>query len=259
MTIGIDAVDLLAARVAPGTIATITSTLRRTRSAARSSKRSVFPSALRHSTARFTPSTYPSSRRLCCKSVEENGPVEGPGDRTPIRHTFPACCASATNGAARSIAPVPATNARRSINGFPRDGATRSGPMEPSSQAGRESSRGSRTAESKRDARSEEPRHIATFCEPGVREGERRVHGGAFLTSRWKPRRVRSTATCSSLMTRHLARRTRNDTRLVGAELSYRSEEREDHGRLGSRYRSRSWAGSMRSFKSIFTRRRLFR
>ena len=52
MTIGIDAVDFLAAMVAAGLAATITSTLRRTSSAARSPNRSGFPSASRHSMAR---------------------------------------------------------------------------------------------------------------------------------------------------------------------------------------------------------------
>jgi hypothetical protein len=68
MTIGIDAVDRLAAKVAAGLAATITSTFRRTSSAARSPNRSVFPSASRHSMVRFSPSTYPTSRRLCRKS-----------------------------------------------------------------------------------------------------------------------------------------------------------------------------------------------
>ena len=118
MTIGIDAVDFLAARVAAGTIATITSTLRRTSSAARLSNRSVFPSASRHSMARFSPSRYPRSRRLCRKSAGKPVPAEGPGARTPIRHSFP-LCASAPSGAARRPAEAMARKTRRSITGSP--------------------------------------------------------------------------------------------------------------------------------------------
>jgi hypothetical protein len=76
MTIGIDAVDRLAAKVAAGLAATITSTFRRTSSAARSPNRSVFPSASRHSMVRFSPSTYPTSRRLCRKSSGVPTPPE---------------------------------------------------------------------------------------------------------------------------------------------------------------------------------------
>src|SRR6266568_4289956 len=43
--------------------------------------------------ARFSPSTYPSSLRLCRKSSEEPVLVGGPGERTPIRGIFPARCA----------------------------------------------------------------------------------------------------------------------------------------------------------------------
>ena len=63
MTIGIVEVASLTARVTVGPAETMTSTLRRTSSAAISLRRSSFPSAERHSMIMFLPSTYPSSRR----------------------------------------------------------------------------------------------------------------------------------------------------------------------------------------------------
>ena len=63
MTMGIVAVASLAGRVAAGPPETITSTLRRTSSAASAGTRSSFPSAYRDSMTMFFPSTYPSSRR----------------------------------------------------------------------------------------------------------------------------------------------------------------------------------------------------
>jgi hypothetical protein len=65
----------------------------------------------------FWPSTHPSSRSLCRNASSRGGLSEGDVKlRKPIRGTFPACCASAASGAARSTAPVPARNVRRSIS-----------------------------------------------------------------------------------------------------------------------------------------------
>ena len=64
MTIGMLLVAFFAASAADPAGATITSTLRRTRSAASSGNRSTFPSAHRYSMTRFCPSTQPSSRSL---------------------------------------------------------------------------------------------------------------------------------------------------------------------------------------------------
>ncbi len=97
MTMGIVEVASLAARVAVGPAVTMTSTLRRTSSAASAGRRSSFPSADRHSMTMFFPSTYPSSRRPCrnasmrAELAEREAPV-----RYPIRGIFAGCCASAT-------------------------------------------------------------------------------------------------------------------------------------------------------------------
>ena len=63
MTIGIVEVACLATRVAGPPPVTMTSTLRRTSSAASTGRRSYFPSACRYSMTMFFSSTYPSSRR----------------------------------------------------------------------------------------------------------------------------------------------------------------------------------------------------
>ena len=55
---------------------TMTSTLRRTSSAASAGRRSSFPSADRHSMTMFFPSTYPSSRRPCRNASVRAGEVE---------------------------------------------------------------------------------------------------------------------------------------------------------------------------------------
>src|SRR5213595_2696236 len=62
MTMGMLLVAFFAASAADPAGATITSTLRRTNSAARSGSRSTFPSAHRYSMMRFWPSTQPSSQ-----------------------------------------------------------------------------------------------------------------------------------------------------------------------------------------------------
>ena len=65
MTMGIVSSLPWLAWVDVGPAVTMTSTLRRTSSAASARRRSGFPSAHRHSMTTFFPSTYPSSRRPC--------------------------------------------------------------------------------------------------------------------------------------------------------------------------------------------------
>ena len=96
MTMGIVTVASLARRVDIEPPVTITSTLRRTSSAASAGTRSSFPSAYRCSMTMFFPSTYPSSRRPCRNASMRAALAEGEaGVRNPIRGTFFDCCASA--------------------------------------------------------------------------------------------------------------------------------------------------------------------
>ena len=91
ITIGIVTVASLAARVDLAPPVTMTSTLRRTKSAARARCRCSFPSESRHSMTMFFPSTYPSSRSPCRNaSTRAWAPP-----RYPIRGIFVGCCASA--------------------------------------------------------------------------------------------------------------------------------------------------------------------
>ncbi len=96
VTMEIVTVACLAARVAAGPLVTMTSTLRRTSSAARPRSRSALPSANRHSITMFFPSTYPSSRRPCRNASIRTAIVEGESLlRYPTRGTFTGCCALA--------------------------------------------------------------------------------------------------------------------------------------------------------------------
>jgi len=95
----------LAARIAGVAEETITSTLRRTRSATKPDKRSNFPSAHRYSITTFSPSTYPKSRSPCTNAWARCPVVAGdPGSTKPIRGTFFGCCASAVTATAISTA-----------------------------------------------------------------------------------------------------------------------------------------------------------
>src|SRR5262245_46486302 len=105
MTMGIAAVACLKNRVDTGPAETITSTLRRTSSAASAGRRSGFPSAYRHSMTMLFPSTYPRSRRPCRNASLRAGLVVGKlATRYPIRGTFVGCCAAADAQSARSMA-----------------------------------------------------------------------------------------------------------------------------------------------------------
>ena len=96
MTMGIVEVASLAARVTVGPVVTMTSTLRRTSSAASVGRRSGFSSACRYSMTMFLPSSYPSSRRPCRNASVRAATAEGEVVfRYPIRGIFVGCCASA--------------------------------------------------------------------------------------------------------------------------------------------------------------------
>src|SRR5688500_11643399 len=96
MTIGIIEVASLAGRVVVGPVVTMTSTLRRTSSAASAGSRSSFPSAYRHSTTMFFLSTYPSSRKPCRNASMRSAIAEKVAVfRCPIRGIFAGCCAQA--------------------------------------------------------------------------------------------------------------------------------------------------------------------
>lgn len=85
--------------------------------AARSGSRSSLPSAHRNTKTTLCLSTYPRSASACknpCRA-RETGTAAGVRSRKPIRGMAFADCPSATSGAARSTAPVPARNVRRSI------------------------------------------------------------------------------------------------------------------------------------------------
>src|SRR5262249_15039414 len=107
MTIGILEVASLTARVADGPPAMMTSTLRRTSSAAISLSRSSFPSAYRDSMTMFFPSAYPSSRNPCRNASMRATLAESePVPRYPIRGTFFGCCSSAMTATARSTTAI---------------------------------------------------------------------------------------------------------------------------------------------------------
>ena len=105
ITMGIVVVALLAANAAPVPATTIRSTLRRTRSAASSGRRSGFCSANRYSMAIFFPSIHPSLVNSCLNASTRTAvPEVVLASRKPMRRTFPDCCASAGTQSAKSIA-----------------------------------------------------------------------------------------------------------------------------------------------------------
>src|SRR4030095_7735747 len=96
ITMGIVTVASLAARAAGGPAETMTSTLRRTSSAASAGRRSSFPSAYRHSMTMFFPSTSPSSRRPSRNASNRTELFAwDTAARKPILGIFGGCCASA--------------------------------------------------------------------------------------------------------------------------------------------------------------------
>jgi hypothetical protein len=97
----------------------MTLTRNRTSSTASAGSNSSFPSEYRYSIAKSRPSTYPRSRRPCLNASirRASSPGKRVNDRTPILHTFPACCAPAASGAARTPASEVSRKRRRSMTG----------------------------------------------------------------------------------------------------------------------------------------------
>ena len=112
ITMGIVLVAFFAANGVGPPETTIRSTLRRTRSAARSGSRPGFPSANRYSTLIFFPSIQPrllsSCRNASTRTVLPAALLES---RKPMRKIFSVCCASTTaphraNATARATSPT---------------------------------------------------------------------------------------------------------------------------------------------------------
>ena len=104
ITMGMVVVALLAANTDTPAIATIRSTLRRTRSAASSFRRSApLFSAKRYSKVIFFPSIQPSLR-ISCRNASKSPAIPEAMllSRKPMRKTFPVCCASAGTQSAKS-------------------------------------------------------------------------------------------------------------------------------------------------------------
>src|ERR671936_149352 len=83
---------------------TITSTLRRTTSAASSGSRSICPSADRNSNRMFCPSIYPRSRSPCRNSRQNSSGLMLPITSAPIVGAF-GCCVRAESGHAAAAPP----------------------------------------------------------------------------------------------------------------------------------------------------------
>ena len=96
ITMGMVVVALLAANAAGVPETTIRSTLRRTKSAASSGRRSGFCSANRYSMVIFFPSIHPSLLSSCRNASTRTALPEAVlASRKPMRKIFPVCCASA--------------------------------------------------------------------------------------------------------------------------------------------------------------------
>ena len=92
ITIGISRVACFAATAVGVNQVTMTSTLRRTSSAASSGSRSICPSADRNSNRMFCPSIYPRSRSPCRNSRQNSSGLILPITSAPMVGTF-GCCA----------------------------------------------------------------------------------------------------------------------------------------------------------------------
>src|SRR5215471_18258696 len=119
ITIGISRVACFAATAVGVNQVTMTSTLRRTSSAASSGSRLICPSADRNSNRMFCPSIYPRSRSPCRNSRQNSSGLILPITSAPTVGTF-GCCASAASGHAMTVPPTSVMNSRRFI-GSPRD------------------------------------------------------------------------------------------------------------------------------------------
>ncbi len=113
-TIGMTDVACMAATITAVADVTMTSTLRRTNSAAISAARSERPSAQRYSIAIVRPSIQPSSRNRCTKAATHWPWDEGvPATRNPMVGSLAACCARAASGHVAAAPPSVAKNFRR--------------------------------------------------------------------------------------------------------------------------------------------------
>ena len=96
ITMGMVVVAFLAANAGGVPVTTIRSTLRRTKSAASSGRRSGFCSANRYSMVIFFPSIHPSLLSSCRNASTRTALPEAVlASRKPMRKIFPACCALA--------------------------------------------------------------------------------------------------------------------------------------------------------------------
>ena len=106
---------------------TITSTLSRTRSPARSRSRAGLPSAHRDSISMLLSSIQPRSfrpdRKVCHSRASDGSSADSP--RIPTRYTFPASCASLRSGVMRLTARITASPTSASQRVTPRCLSTR--------------------------------------------------------------------------------------------------------------------------------------
>src|SRR5262249_2157707 len=113
-TIGMAVVTCTTVGTALPTV-TITSTFKRTNSAAISTYRSVRQSDQRYSIAMVRFSIQPNSRRCATKAAVHGLKAEASAPRKPIVGSFPACCARAAIGQA-TAPPSSVTNSRRLVS-----------------------------------------------------------------------------------------------------------------------------------------------
>jgi hypothetical protein len=107
ITMGMVVVAFFAANAGAVDEVTIRSTLRRTKSAARSGSRSRFCSANRYSMVKFFPSIHPSLLSSCRNASKSSALPEAVlRSRKPMRKIFPACCAWAREVVVRKKSPV---------------------------------------------------------------------------------------------------------------------------------------------------------
>ena len=103
LTMGMVVVAFFAANAGGGDATTIRSTLRGTRSAASSGRRSSFRFANRYSMVMFFSSIHPSVRSSWRNASKRTALPEAVLlSRNPMRKTFPVCCAHADEHGARS-------------------------------------------------------------------------------------------------------------------------------------------------------------
>jgi hypothetical protein len=114
-TMGMTVVVRFAARAAAVPSVTITSTLRRTNSAAISAYRAARPSPQRYFIVTVRPSIQPNSRSRCMNAATSSlRPASVCAPRKPMVASFPlGCCARAARGHAAAAPPSSPMNSRR--------------------------------------------------------------------------------------------------------------------------------------------------